>query len=170
MEYLSQFFPSNWIKEHNIYGIEFTKEISIGFIERIQGGYSYLSIDEFQELQITPIKLLETSIERLKNSLENCDLKIYKTETGKICFWGSENDNFSAVRILIPEYQKIIKENIGENFNFSIPSRDIITCWKTTSEKEDNKFKRETEEDFNDEEYNLSKKIYTWTNITYCKK
>jgi hypothetical protein len=92
-------------------------------------------------------------------------LKIYPIEEGKVGFWNSENDNFTSARILIPEYQKIILNNISENFNFSIPSRDIITCWKTESKRENEKFEKETKEDFKEEEYNLSEKIYNWKDI-----
>ncbi|MCC1485677.1 hypothetical protein [Winogradskyella immobilis] len=165
MNYIPQFFPEYWKTEHNVYGINFTNEISIGFVEKLDGGYSFLSNLEFEKLKIDSKKLLIESIKNLKNLFDNCDLKIYEIDGGKMGFWNSENDNFTSVRILIPEYRKIILENISENFSFSIPSRDIITCWKTDSKKECEKFKRETKEDFKEEEYNLSEKIYNWKNV-----
>ncbi len=165
MNYLPQFFPEYWKTEHNVYGIKFTNEVFIGFVEKLDGGYSFLSYEEFEKLKINSKELLAKSIENLKNIFENCDLKIYAIESGKVGFWNSENDNFTSVRILIPEYQKIILDNISKNFNFSIPSRDIITCWKTESKEENEKFERETKEDFREEEYNLSEKIYNWKDI-----
>jgi hypothetical protein len=32
MNYLPQFFPSNWIKEYEVYGIPFNEEIFIGLL------------------------------------------------------------------------------------------------------------------------------------------
>ena len=117
MNYLPQFFPEYWRTEHNVFGIKFTAEISIGFVERLDGGYSFLSHQEFKELKTDSKKLLAKSIENLKDLFENCDLKVYAIEGGKVGFWNSENDNFTSARILIPEYQKIILNNISENFN-----------------------------------------------------
>jgi uncharacterized protein YtpQ (UPF0354 family) len=165
LNYLPQFFLQSWIENYDVYGIKFTNEISIGFVEKLNGGYSYLSTQEFIELELNSTELLSKSINNLKNNLENCDIKIYKIDGGKVGFWNSENDNFTSVRILIPEYLNIIKSNISENFDFSIPSRDIITCWKTESNSQNGKFEKETKEDFLEEEYNLSEKIYNWKNI-----
>lgn len=165
MKYLPQFFQQSWIKDYNVFGIKFTDEISIGFVERLNGGYSYLSNQEFTELELNKAELLSESILNLKTNLENCEIKIYKIEGGKVGFWNSENDNFTSVRILIPEYLNTIKENISENFDFSIPSRDIITCWKTESKSQNEKFEKETKEDFLEEEYYLSEKLYNWKNI-----
>ncbi|MFY7709147.1 DUF1444 family protein [Tenacibaculum sp. MEBiC07804] len=164
-KYLPQFFIKSWETEYDVFGIKFTNEVSIGLIEKLESGYSFISSKEFRELEITPKELLSNAIDNLRNSITECELKIYKLNGGKICFWNSENDNFTAVRILLPEYQKIIKEKISENFNFSIPSRDIITCWKSKLNEENSKFDKETKKDFKEEEYNLSKKVYEWRDI-----
>lgn len=164
-KYLPEFFQKSWETEYEVFGIKFTNEVSIGFIERLESGYSFMSLKEFHELKLTSKELLSRAIDNLRDSIIECELKIYKLSGGKVCFWNSENDNFTAVRILLPEIQKIVKGKISENFNFSIPSRDIITCWKSESDSENLKFDKETKEDFNEEEYNLSKEIYEWENI-----
>jgi hypothetical protein len=163
--YLPQFFPINWIDEFNILGISFTKEIGIGFVNRFEGGYSYMSKEEFKILNIKSSELLKKAIENLKNGFESCEIKIYHTDIWKEAFWQSESDNFTSVRILIEGYYSLIQENLSKNFKFSIPSRDIITCWISDSIEKDQQNIDETIEDYNNEEYNLSPKVYEWKDI-----
>ncbi|GEM_PF-4789127 len=168
--FLPQFFQKRWSIEYGLYNIEFTKDICIGIVERVGGGYSYLPEDEFNKLGLSKKELLDFAISNLKSEFEDCELKFYKLKNGKLGMWYSENDNFTAVRVLIPEYRDLIINKISTNFKFTIPSRDIITCWISSSYEENSKFEKEAKEDFEDEEYNLSSKVYTWGEILFNKK
>ena len=165
IKHLPQFFPNFWSDEYNVYGISFVEEISIGFVERVNGGYSYLSKDDFSNLHISPTQLLDITINNLDNEFENCDIKVYKLKGGSVAFWHSETDNFSAVRILSPKYLSILKNIFKGYFYFSIPDRDLITCWLTTEKDEIEKFKNETIEDFENSDYGLSRNIYSYKEI-----
>jgi uncharacterized protein YtpQ (UPF0354 family) len=165
MKYLPQFFPSYWIDKYEVYGIAFTNEISIGFVGREDGGYTYLLKDEFIKLNIKLKELLKSSISNLDEEFENCEIKEYKLSGGSIAFWNSENDNFTAVRFLSLRYLSVLKKIFKDDFYFSIPDRDLITCWQTTDAEEMEKFRNETIEDFENSEYGLSNKIYRFDEI-----
>lgn len=165
IRYLPQFFPIYWTEEYGIYGISFVDEISIGFVERENGSYSYLLNDNFTKLDISPTDLLESSIKNLENEFDNCEIKEYKLNGGSVAFWNSENDNFTAVRLLSSKYVSVLKNIFKCDFYFSIPDRDLITIWQTTDQAEIEKFKNETIEDFENSEYQLSKSIYRFSEI-----
>lgn len=78
MTYPPQFFPSYWSDDNEVFGIQFTDEISIGFVIREDGGYSYLLKDDFKNLNIKANSLLTLAIKNLDNEFENCDIKEYK--------------------------------------------------------------------------------------------
>jgi len=164
-----QFFPTFWTDEYKVFGIPFVDEISIGFVERENGGYSYLLKDDFLNLDISPTQLLDISIKNLDYDFENCEIKEYRLKGGSVAFWYSENDNFTAVRILSSKYLSILKTIFNGDFYFSIPDRDLITCWLTFEKDEIEKFKNETIEDFEKSEYRLSKNIYRYKEIRINK-
>ncbi|HYI77215.1 MAG TPA: hypothetical protein VEW65_06310, partial [Chryseolinea sp.] len=162
-------FPADWSSDSDVFGISFTDEISIGFVTRSDGAYSYLQKDEFYEMNIAPHELLDTAIKHLETELEDCDIKEYKIPGGSLVYWSSENDNFTAVRILSGKYLSILAGIFGDDFNFSIPDRDSISCWKTNNEDENNKFVIEAMEDYNDSDYRLSDKRYSHSTIKVRK-
>ena len=82
-----------------------------------------------------------------------------------VCFWYSENDNFTAVRVLLKKYRNILNEIFHSEFFFSIPHRDLITCWFTTDKVENNKFIEEINEDYNESDYKLSNAVYQFKDI-----
>jgi hypothetical protein len=79
--------------------------------------------------------------------------------------WNSDNDNFTAIRILSLKYRNELNNIFKGDFNYSIPDRDLITCWKTIDKEENEKFSNEAIEDYNESEYYLSKKIYRYSDI-----
>ena len=164
-KFLPQFIPSYWVEDYDIISMSFTKEISIGFVSREEFGYSFLLLDEFNNLNINLDKLFELSIYNLELQIEDCDIKEYKIEGGKMCFWYSENDNFTAVRVLLKKYRNILNEIFHSEFFFSIPHRDLITCWFTTDKVENNKFIEEINEDYNESDYKLSNAVYQFKDI-----
>ncbi|MGC3945534.1 MAG: DUF1444 family protein [Chryseolinea sp.] len=160
MNYLPQFFPSSWTNDHQVFGIPFTNEVSIGLVTRNAGGYSYLQIEEFKELGIEHNTLLASAVAKLDVEFNECEIKVYRIKGGKLAYWSSENDNFTAVRILSGKYVKVLREVFDGDFKFSIPDRDLITCWRTNKEEEDTKLVMETIQDFTGSDYQLSDKVY----------
>lgn len=165
LNYLPQFFPAYWTDENDVYGILFTGEIHIGFVKREEGGYSYLLKGEFPGLNINPMELLALAIDNLDNQFGVCDIKEYKINGGTIAFWASETDNFTAIRFLSPKYLSVLNKIFNTDFYFSIPDRDLITCWQTTDQEEMNKIREETMEDFENSDYRISGKIYRFSEI-----
>ena len=162
--------PSNWVEDYEIISMSFTKEISIGFVLREESRYSYLLLEEFNNLNINLDKLYELSIYNLESQIEDCDIKEYKIEGGKMCFWYSENDNFTAVRVLLKKYRNKLNEIFNGEFFFSIPHRDLVSCWFTTDNIENSKFIEETNEDYNDSKYKLSNGVYKFKEIELFKE
>lgn len=160
-----QFFPTFWKDEFGIYSIPFVDEISIGFVEREEGGYSYLLQSDYLKIGISTKELLNSSITNLEKEFEDCDIKEYNLNGGSMAFWSSDNDNFTAVRILSPKYYSVLKSIFKGDFYFSIPNRDLITCWLTSDKNEMNKFINESIEDFETSEYRLSKNYYKFKDI-----
>lgn len=167
LEYIPQFFPKFWENEYDLKGVYFTDEISIGFVKSEDGHYSYLLNEEFTNLNCSLEELYKLSIQNLENNFEDCDLKHYKLQDGNLVFWSSDEDNFTAVRILSTKYLNILSNIFNGDFKFTIPERDTITCWQSSDESINNKFTQEASEDFDNSEYNLSKKVYQFSKIIF---
>ena len=167
MNYLPQFFPSSWTSEHQVFGIPFTDEISVGFVTRNDGVYSYLQRDEFDEMKVDANVILDTAVKNLDAEFNDCEMKEYKISGGRLVYWYSEDDNFTAVRILSSKYSSILMKIFNGDFSFSIPDRDLISFWKTDNEAENSKFAIETTEDYDKSDYRLSNKVYKYSNIKF---
>jgi hypothetical protein len=91
---LPQFFPRTWEEESGVYGITFTREVSLGFVVREEGGYSYLLTDE---IMLTREDLLESALGNLRKLDECLEVKLgHPLDTTVL--WLEAPDNFVAVR------------------------------------------------------------------------
>jgi hypothetical protein len=164
---LPQFFPSSWEKDSEVYGITFTPDVSLGFVEREKGGYSYLLTGDED---VVPELLFENSLDNLKKQSVGVEVKI-GYPPGATVLWVNAPDNFAAVRLLLPSVMELIKEKIGNRFFFTIPSRDLILCWNVDAPKSlTDKHTREALEDFESEEYSLSPYVYEYSDTWPCKR
>jgi hypothetical protein len=155
-KYLPQFFPKSWEAECDVFGMSFTEDVSIGFVVRENGGYSYLLNGDAINNAIDSQILLKESTSNLAELSAGAELKIARPP-GAVVAWINANDNFAAIRILLPKVLNVFKQELGNFFYFTIPSRDLVLCWnKDAPEDITNKHLDEAAEDFRTEEYNLS--------------
>ena len=170
MDCLPQFFPKSWIAEYQVFGMEFTEDVSIGFVRKEEGGYSYMLQDKFSSSSYSENKLLEEGLENLYNLNQNLEVKLAKPK-GAVVVWITAEDNFTAVRLILPKVQKFLRDNIGENFYFTIPSRDLMLCWNADAPNEvTSKHFREAIEDFKAEKYNLSPSVFQYSENWACNR
>jgi hypothetical protein len=165
-DFYPQFFPIQWINEYDIFGAPFTEDVAVGYVKRELNGYSYLLKNDFVEIGTTQDTLLDRSLKNLDKISATIQLLIARP--GNFCeiTWQAENDNFSAIRLLLPRIQKVIVENMGNNFLFTIPSRDIITCWSTDAPIEWTlKNYKDSEDIFKEDDYRLSPKVVRFDSI-----
>jgi len=164
---LPQFFPGSWEQDSGVYGITFTPEVYLGFVEREGGGYSYLLKDD---VDVAPEKLLQISLDNLKNLSDGVEIKM-GYPPGATVLWVSAPDNFAAVRLLLPSVMKLAKEKMGPQFMFTIPSRDLMLCWNADApELLTDKHAHEAREDFEAEDYNLSPYVYEYNDSWPCQR
>jgi hypothetical protein len=155
-KYLPQFFPKPWEAECDVLGMSFTEDVSIGFVLRENGGYSYLLKADEVHNAIDSKMLLKEAISNLAELSIGAELKI-AWPPGAVVAWINANDNFAAIRILVPKVVNILKQELGNSFYFTIPSRDLVLCWnKSAPQSITNTHLDEAAEDFQTEEYNLS--------------
>ncbi len=96
-------------------------------------------------------KLRQTSISR----------DIYCESTRRSRRWiHTTEDNFAAVRILLPKVQEFFRQQLGEEFHFSIPHRDDCFCWSTQQDAtRHDQHALNAKNAFLNEEYNLTPDI-----------
>jgi hypothetical protein len=101
---------------------------------------------------------------------EEVEIKIVRPY-GATVIWINANDNFIAVRMLLPKIKELINKEIGRNFLFTIPSRDLVLMWNIDAPNElTEKHRKEAMEDFENEEYSLSPNVFLCTGEMQCTK
>lgn len=160
---LPQFFPAHWLEQPGIAFTRFPSRIRIGYVLRVEGGYGYVMEDELTTLRLP---LPEVHAAALKNLAElgSGKLAIGKVPGGAEGWISAEEDNFAAVRILLPQVQQVFRESLGPEFLVSLPHRDWCFCWSPTQSPERQKqHAEEALEDFTNEDYNLTPDILLCT-------
>lgn len=76
--------------------------------------------------------------------------------------------------MLTPAVMAQLKRELGEQFLFCIPSRDLCLFWnKDAPRRITDKHAREGAEDFDSEDHNLSPQVFvyseTWPCVPYCE-
>jgi len=138
---------------------DFPSRIRVGYVIRGEGSYSYLCDEEFSAL---PITLEELHAAALKNltCLPSAEISIGKVPGGAEGWIHATEDNFAAVRILLPKVQDVFRRELGEEFLVALPHRDDCFCWSLTQTTErQEKHADDALSAFQQEEYNLTPDI-----------
>src|SRR5688572_16445250 len=115
---LPQFFPRAWMAEHDVFGIPFTEDIGVGFVTREDGGYSYLQRTEGRVPMSSEEELLEQALGNLAQMRDGAELKIARPP-GSTVIWVKAEDNFAAVRMLLPSVKSKLSAELGANYLFT---------------------------------------------------
>ena len=168
---LPQFFPRSWEDEHDVFGAAFTEDVTVGFVSRGHGGYSYLLATDARARALSHENLLPEALHNLAKMRDGAELKIARPP-GSTVAWVSADDNFAAVRMLLPWVKSKLLAELGEGFLFTLPSRDLCLFWTASSPAEvSEKHAREAREDYeSEEEYNLSPHVYVYTDRWPCRR
>lgn len=156
---LPQFFPAQWLDRPGLVFTDFPSRIRVGYVVRGEGNYSYLCDEEFSALSITLEDLHAVALTNLAR-LPPANISIGKVPGGAEGWISATDDNFAAVRILLPKVQEVFRQQIGEEFLVSISHRDDCFCWSPVQPAErQEKHAREALAAFVQEEYSLTPDI-----------
>lgn len=165
---LPQFLPSFWRKDYGVFGLDFAEGVAVGFIERVDTGYSFLSVDEIAALGVE----IDVLLEQVMSNLAHCagaTLKVAHPANSHVA-WIEAEDNFSAIRMLLPDIQQQLFQQLGKPFHFTIPSRDLCLFWsKDAPSWLHEKHAAEAAEDFEQETHNLSSRVFVFDGQWPCQ-
>ena len=83
--------------------------------------------------------------------------------------WIEASDNFGSVRMLLPTVRARIVGELGPDFLFTLPSRDLCSFWNASAPVElTAKHAREAKEDFDNEEYCLTSQVLIYSEAWPC--
>jgi hypothetical protein len=100
---LPQFFPASWLDRPGLVFSEFPSGIRVGYVLRGEGNYSYLCETEFLELSIRLNDLHSVALDNLAKLPSR--ISIGNVPDGAEGWIAETDDNFAAVRILLPKVQ-----------------------------------------------------------------
>jgi uncharacterized protein YtpQ (UPF0354 family) len=138
---------------------DFPSRIRVGYALREEGSYSYIIDERFSALSITLEELHAAALSNLAR-LPSASISIANVPEGAEGWISASEDNFAAVRVLLPEIQEQFAEAIGEEFLVSLPHRDDCFCWslaQCTDRQE--RHAQDALAAFLQEEYNLTPDI-----------
>jgi len=160
---LPQFFPAHWLDPPGLVFSYFPSRIRVGYVIRGKANYSYLCDDEFSALSLTMGQLHSAALKNLAR-LESARITIGKVPEGAEGWISATDDNFAAIRILLPEVQEILRQEIGEEFLVSIPHRDWCFCWSPAQPADRQETHvQEALADFMQEPYNLTPDVFLFS-------
>jgi uncharacterized protein YtpQ (UPF0354 family) len=164
---LPQFFPSHWLDPPGIVYTDFPSRIRIGYVIRDEGRYSYFCGHEFSALCITLEELHAAALANLTR-YPSAKITIAKILDGAEGWISATDDNFAAVRILLPHVQQEFQTELGEEFLVSLPHRDDCFCWSLAQPEERQESNaREALEHFLLDDYNLTPDIFLYSSGTF---
>ena len=158
---LPQFFPAHWLANApDIVATNFPSRIRIGYVQRGDGGYSYVMRPQLESAK-TSLDELHTSALRNLRSMPMPELRIGQTPGGPELYLGETEDNFTAARILLPDVQRVFAEQLGAEYFAAIPCRDWFICW-SQNQVDEWKLRNiaSAKKTFVDDEYNLSPDVF----------
>lgn len=160
---LPQFFPKHWLDAPGIVFTDFPSRIRIGYVLRDSGAYSYLVDEVFSGLRLCIEELHAAALKNLAR-LPSASISFGKVPGGSEAWIAATDDNFAAVRILLPTVQQQFRQALGDEFLVSLPHRDDCFCWSITQAPErQEKHAREALEDFLQDDYNLTPDILRYS-------
>lgn len=138
---------------------DFPSRIRVGYVLRGEGNYSYVCEKEFSRLSVTLEELHAAALMNLAR-LPSAEISIGKVPGGAEGWIHAPEDNFGAVRILLPTVQEIFRQEIGEEFLVTLPHRDDCFCWSLSQATErQEKHAADALAAFLQEDYNLTPDI-----------
>jgi uncharacterized protein YtpQ (UPF0354 family) len=156
---LPQFFPADWLVRMPIVYSDFPSRIRVGYVLREPGCYSYLLRRDFDGLGIAIEDLHAAALANLLR-LPSGRIALAEPSGGAEGFVASD-DNFAAVRILLPDVRKRFAEKLGEEFFAIFPHRDCCFCWDCKQpSKRQARHAAEALEDFVQDDYRLTPDIF----------
>jgi hypothetical protein len=160
---LPQFFPKHWLDDADIAFSDFPSRIGIGYVLRREGAYSYLMQEELASLEMTLEQLHSAALSNLAR-LPSASISIARVPSGPEGWIAATDDNFAAVRILLPKVQVEFSAVFGAEFLFTLTNRDDCFCWSMTQEPErQERHARRALEDFLADDYNLTPDIFSFS-------
>src|SRR5688572_1858750 len=99
---LPQFFPAHWLERPGMAFTPFPSRIRIGYVRRQEAAYSYIMEDELAALGLPRPDLHAAALKNLEK-LPSASITIGKVPGGAEGWIAATEDNFAAVRILLPE-------------------------------------------------------------------
>src|SRR5258706_15398021 len=112
---LPQFFPKHWLDAPGIVFTDFPSRIRIGYVLRDAGAFSYIVDEKFSGLRLSVEELHAAALANLVR-LPSASISIGKVPGGAEGWISATDDNFAAVRILLPSVQREFGEALGEEF------------------------------------------------------
>jgi uncharacterized protein YtpQ (UPF0354 family) len=156
---LPQFFPQHWLEHPGIVYSAFPSCIRIGYVLRGEGRYSYVLDEQCAALNLTLERLHAAALENLAR-LPSATISIGKVLGGAEGWISAADDNFAAVRILLPEVQQEFCQELGDGFLLTLSHRDDCFCWSAAQKAERQaEHARHSLEAFLNEDYNLTPDI-----------
>ena len=164
---LPQFFPAAWLEEApGILFCDFPSRIRIGYVLRKEGHYEFIFGQEFAALKVHFEDLHGAALANLKR-LHSASVTAANIPAGAEAFISAVDDNFAAVRILLPDVQRKLCEALGPEFFVSLPHRDDCFCWSTTQPAERQTMHcRNVLQDFLEDDYKLTPDILLYSRGT----
>lgn len=153
---LPQFFPKHWLEAPGMVFADFPSRIRIGYVLQEASRYSYILEDDLHALRVSVEELHAVAIANLVR-LPSANISIGKVPGGAEGWLSATDDNFAAVRILLPTVQQEFSRALGGQFLLTIPHRDDCFCWSLTqSQERQAQHARDALKDFSQDEYSLT--------------
>lgn len=137
-----------------------SSEVKVGLVMDFPQTYMYLRHVELQRWGMDAYALYEAALSNLAEISRGVDVQMAGQDRD-VFIAVATGDGYDAARILIPHFQELLADHLGETFRFAIPNRDFLIAWPLDCEDAFHaKIVTQVATDYSERPYPLSSSVF----------
>ncbi|HSK70702.1 MAG TPA: DUF1444 family protein [Pyrinomonadaceae bacterium] len=154
-----QLMPKQFNEQAPMLNFPFSEEVLIGVVLDTPQSYQYLMQTHLESWEKSANEIFDRALENLSQISNNLEIGFVPPPNGLLAI--NTTDGFDAVRIVLPEMRRFIRETLGGDFFFGIPNRDFLICWRQDEKTAfQQKMRNQIAVDSKERPYTLSGRIF----------
>lgn len=154
-----QMAPAAYLERANLVYHELDEHAIATYVVDDEKAYKYVTYEHLAQWKVSPEQLSAAAMSNLTQASANTSMNIANKGNKFIII--QTKDGYDAARIMVPEIQKFVMQNLGEPFYAAFPYRDFLIVWSPENGEEfESKVMGNIRQDHARQQYALSPNVF----------